>query len=729
MIQMANIQSFLDKIREARYGKDVRSSIVSALEAVNKDANYTVEVAGNMERLLPGVESATASAITAATNANEAAKAIFDEKYILTARTEFTKSTSVSPTAKGNAILEKLKGDSWQRTLTGKNLLGGLAFANLVKEKFTPAVSSVTINTTNKTFQLPGDSGFDGVEVFTNFKENTQYTFFLRGYNTLSGYTTLTNLEIAYTDGTHAAIHFASESNTTNIVISNANKTISSLRGDFAGGTAYFSYEDFGIFEGVCSLEDFEPFCGATPSPNPSYSQTIHSVGDMGWFDGEWTKAFLNTSTGAVTTTQDAVVSKNAIPCQEGDIIGIEYTDGNLTLNTGNKEIRVCFYNSDNMFVHSVAINKGGTTTAPSGATKFKFDLAFTTYPFELSDIGHVCVTINGKYALIVDKGNKNLYKSDEAKNGYYLATSTKFTSTGTEAVWQVIVVEVKPNSDLTLSGFDNAYGAYSAYLNSDNVNDVKQIAWSTHLTNGTHAIPDGVHYVGICYSNGSSTNRQIEVGSVVTEYEAHKKERHYIPLDEPLRGINGVADEVKCVDGVYGQYRDRVITKIKSTGGYNATHNWYYITFNAMGIANIDYKKPLLCTHFRYSSNWSDVTNVGNIISTQDGVFIMRVNGFTTLEEYKTFFSENDVYVEYGLTEPTFTPFEDQSPFYNLMAYDEVTHVSIAGCHEELNPIATMRFPRNEDGALVTTNWCENRKNEIAMNELKVALMELGRL
>jgi hypothetical protein len=90
-----------------------------------------------------------------------------------------------------------------------------------------------------------------------------------------------------------------------------------------------------------------------------------------------------------------------------------------------------------------------------------------------------------------------------------------------------------------------------------------------------------------------------------------------------------------------------------------------------------------------------------------------------TTPEELQIWLQSNPITIQYERAKPIFTPFEDQTPFYNLQSFDEVTHVSIAGLHEELQPTLTMRLPRHEDGALVTTSYCNGKKNEIRMDEL----------
>ena len=71
-----------------------------------------------------------------------------------------------------------------------------------------------------------------------------------------------------------------------------------------------------------------------------------------------------------------------------------------------------------------------------------------------------------------------------------------------------------------------------------------------------------------------------------------------------------------------------------------------------------------------------------------------------------KAWLADNPIEIVFEALEPTFEPFTDQTPFYNLKSYDGTTHVSIVGCHEELNPITTIRFPRNEDGAMVLESW-----------------------
>lgn len=131
-----------------------------------------------------------------------------------------------------------------------KNILGSLKFANSLPS---PTIDSVAKTVTVKSASIGSFS-------YENFKENTQYTFILKGYN--SAYETNgavhTNMAITYTDGTKEEFRF--DSNKMMYFVSDESKTIAKLHGVNYGYNSIFYYEECGIFEGVLSLEDFEPY-------------------------------------------------------------------------------------------------------------------------------------------------------------------------------------------------------------------------------------------------------------------------------------------------------------------------------------------------------------------------------------------------------------------------------------------------------------------------------------
>lgn len=85
-----------------------------AAGAANSAASAANSAASSANSAATAANSAASAANTAAENANEAAQQIFDESYILTAKTTFAESVEVTPTTYGNAIIEEINGATYQ---------------------------------------------------------------------------------------------------------------------------------------------------------------------------------------------------------------------------------------------------------------------------------------------------------------------------------------------------------------------------------------------------------------------------------------------------------------------------------------------------------------------------------------------------------------------------------------------------------------------------------------
>lgn len=594
---MANIQSYLDKISGARYGKDVRSSIVNAIDAVNTESNSSVTkvnaaesrvntAVSNANAATTAANTAATKANTAAANANEAAQAVLDEKYILTATTEMVRSGTARPTAKGNALLEKLTGDSWQ----GEN-------------------------------------------------------------------------------------------------------------------------------------------------PTPDTLQAIRSTGDMGWFDGEWLQGFYSGAT--YTNNANYICSKNKIPCKSGDVIKlVTESENNLTVN---------FYEG-NTYLSRVMDESGVTElegVAPSGATCFTFNVNKTG--ITPSTVGHVCATINGKYAAIVDEVGKNKLQSvavSTVSKGITITVNDdksitmKGTNNTTNDLWfDVGRVNCKKGIKYRATGAPSSSNTntYCMYVNGGGERDTgngfsmsfdKEIQKAIGIVVYANVTVNATFYpmVRACDENDNPIGNDT--------YTPYQSKRTYIPLDEPLRGIGDVKDEICYRDELYGGHRlnDEVVFDGSDDEAwiYSSTYKAFAITMSNAKIPDIN-ETSYICSHLQPIPNHTTWENLTNWISNYNTMFYFFDNGMTTVDEWKAHLQANPITVQYELAEPVFTPFEDQTPFYNLQSFDEVTHVSIAGLHEELQPTITMRFPRHEDGALVTTAYCNGKKNEIRMDELTAAMLALS--
>lgn len=146
-------------------------------------------------------------------------------------------------------------------TRTGKNLLAGEPLANNVKANLPSATIDTSLKTVSYSYQVSNIANtpiIDGVP----FKENTRYTFIL---TILNPSIARTNLSIIYTDGSYSNIGML-KTNEKEIVVatSAANKTVKCLGLARQGGVTNIYYDESGVFEGILTADDFEPYQGTT---------------------------------------------------------------------------------------------------------------------------------------------------------------------------------------------------------------------------------------------------------------------------------------------------------------------------------------------------------------------------------------------------------------------------------------------------------------------------------
>ena len=148
-------------------------------------------------------------------------------------------------------------------TFAGRNIWGG---EKLKTDVMSRASASVTGEDANGPYVLYYLGDNSGKAICTGpFKENTRYTFLL--YVMRAGTTSANvNMSIRYTDGTTANLQRTTppDENTpsyTNFV-SAANKTVQEVYIINHGGTTRLYYDKCGVFEGVVTLDDFEPYQG-----------------------------------------------------------------------------------------------------------------------------------------------------------------------------------------------------------------------------------------------------------------------------------------------------------------------------------------------------------------------------------------------------------------------------------------------------------------------------------
>lgn len=145
---------------------------------------------------------------------------------------------------------------------SGKNLFGGEAFADGIKT----AIPQAVLDAEAKTISYLSGYATEGSN-FTSglpFKANTQYTIILKFSNTKAR----TNVSVVYTDGTNQYIPTSVTGLQTAVFTTAANKTIDYIGGKNSDGASVFYYEECGVFEGVLTADQFEPYTGTTKTVN-----------------------------------------------------------------------------------------------------------------------------------------------------------------------------------------------------------------------------------------------------------------------------------------------------------------------------------------------------------------------------------------------------------------------------------------------------------------------------
>lgn len=170
---------------------------------------------------------------------------------------------------------------------TGKNLWGGAAMLADIKAAVPAATVDETAGEISYYSNAQSTHPFLGVPANYSkpygmvFKENTQYTLILTFSNTsLTGTTAAANIAIHYTDGTYSSPSRSnSEASTKYTVafVTARGKTVRDIaKITFYGHSTIYTNES-GLFEGVLTADDFEPYVGTSyPITFPTEAGTVY---------------------------------------------------------------------------------------------------------------------------------------------------------------------------------------------------------------------------------------------------------------------------------------------------------------------------------------------------------------------------------------------------------------------------------------------------------------------
>lgn len=184
-------------------------------------------------------------------------------------RTFLGSNITVHDASDDNVRSLRLLGATTLITTTGKNLFGGDALADKLVE-----VSSTTMDDIAGTVTFAA-SDIQNKLIFSVPDQNKQYTIILYGKNT-NGSNNGTNVAWQYSDGTLGQFSFnITGSLSYAIGVSDASKQVVGLYGYYNSQSTILYYDKCGIFEGVVTEADFEPYTGGKATPSYNYPQEL----------------------------------------------------------------------------------------------------------------------------------------------------------------------------------------------------------------------------------------------------------------------------------------------------------------------------------------------------------------------------------------------------------------------------------------------------------------------
>lgn len=282
--------------------------------------------------------------------------------------------TNVSFEPEREAPIEsaKLKGDTYQQTYTGKNLLAfpyeGSGFGNGIT--FTPSSDgTVTLNGQNNGVGNSAYLFFKNTSSPRTFAAGTYY--FIPPANSSVGFTMYTGSAwIDFNSGNNYTRTFSSSQSVQQIYVQ-------VMKNDTTTFNNFKVYPMLSTLSGQ-TASDYEPYVGGVPAPNPDYPQAVQTV------TGE---NILTISDGTNTQSYEVNLGKNlfnpaiaahpsGMPNNLGETLRVD-ANTTYTFNVGN----------DRNFAQVQLFDNTGTRTRTLGNGASDHTLTFTTTSSEVSGL------------------------------------------------------------------------------------------------------------------------------------------------------------------------------------------------------------------------------------------------------------------------------------------------------------------------------------------------------
>lgn len=692
-------------------------------------------------------KTATQEAVNATEDARSVIEQITKDSYLHTALESFINEVTAAPTAYGNALVEKIEGYIRQNQPKGYQLfdsnilnssnIRGVNIDNNGDGSFTIIGGGITNESINYYINLSKESSLNLLKLGKLYGKPNGYTNphidMLIHYNSIFK-------ELALNDDSTRSIEITNEMLESDDFYIRF-RFYASARATIVSGTInpIFYQEGDGTWK---------PYTGGEPAPNPDYPQVIHGVGDMGFFDGELLQGVYSAGNGSYSSANTSVCNANKIPAKQGDIVRIEYEEG-------NKNLYIIAYDKSGKFLKAYVESSGksylSTEELPANTDYVNFNIqSKESVSLPVSSAKHITVTINGMYAVCVKMVGKNLSYHDK----------TMFSPLRCEYISDFGMLIQK-----TTSNTEKSAVKIQTYLNK---NYVSQITGSLSL--GKHSVKiqktENFNFISVAFNgnvedayvpfyigdieNGSyfyisfnfvsdEINKGIIEGLMITveentdfDFIPYQSNITYIPISYPLFA----GDQLIKRNMEY-----KILRKWKTVifdGSEDETwkmqadtaqkKQFFIIVSDGILTNDTDYTDKLFIDKFRVEDSSGDISDwaarkgfMFYIDKKVLAIVFKPDDTINTPELWKQWLKEHNVLVVYLLETPIeeeLSP-EAQKAIHSIMACDEQTTIEIVGVPTDAEVQNQFLLPRNVDGALNTTAYCTAEKNKIVLNEL----------
>lgn len=452
--------------------------------------------------------------------------------------------------------------------------------------------------------------------------------------------------------------------------------------------------------------------------PIPSATKAGITFANNG--DGSYTlngTATSNTSfyiTNVGLSSGQYTISANNTQTSSGIILQLETSNGNKNFNLSTVNASQT-YNCDNINALVVIVQNGTSLNNFIIKPQLELGSSATSYepytggqPSPNPDYPQIPKVVTGENSVKVE--NRNLF--DGARENVYFDNTNNFINRGDALTTNYI--NANAGDIFTISTETASNGIVIASFD-ENYNCLLRNASGSSSLTLTHTCPANTKYVIASNYIGMTTNTQLQKGSTATAYVEHQEQNY--PLDIPFE-LAKIGDYEDYIEGTPDNWsKKEVITKFKvdETGGWDMVTdrtNSMYIQrgyFKIFVPTSVSETPSAYMTHFK-PEKANDLYNSDTQGFTFTTTGYLRINILksvaSTINDFKTWISSQNVYIYYPLETPNTIPITDTTlisqlnALYYANSYDDETNVSSTYTSGNMPMIFTASALKGESNA-----------------------------